>query len=267
MENYTDVRATQKSIFVEHSRNTNPKSMAKCHYHPYYEIYYLSAGERFYYIKDKMYRLKKGNLIIIPPNVLHSTLSKEGSMFERFLVAFSKEAITDVADAFKEINFYESFENDIYILSFSPDEQLIIQAILQNMNNTSNDVKRKFLLSQLLYHINSSSPSDEMSEKYLSDAHKNMTEIAAYINNNYNQELSLQSLATRFFIDPYYLSRVFKKSLGISFVDYINSVRVMEAKKLLQDTDKSIITIAQEVSRIVAMSFCGPRSCTKGLSS
>ena len=39
-------------------------NMSQSHYHEYYEIYYLEAGERFHMVEDKLYKMEAGEFII-----------------------------------------------------------------------------------------------------------------------------------------------------------------------------------------------------------
>lgn len=69
--------------------------------------------------------------------------------------------------------------------------------------------------------------------------------IRDFIRTNYaNSSLSLNQAAEHIGISPSYLSRLFRQEIGASFVDYVNNVRVEEAKKLLRTTDKIIRDIA-----------------------
>ena len=48
--------------------------MGESHYHPYYEFYYLLSGQCRCFISHSIYRLFPGDLIMIPPSVLHRVL-------------------------------------------------------------------------------------------------------------------------------------------------------------------------------------------------
>jgi YesN/AraC family two-component response regulator len=82
--------------------------------------------------------------------------------------------------------------------------------------------------------------------QYINPVHERISGVVRYINDNYYKELTLQYIADEFFISSYYLSRVFKEVTGFSFVHYLNSVRVKEAKKLLEDTDMKVYLIAKK---------------------
>lgn len=68
-----------------------------------------------------------------------------------------------------------------------------------------------------------------------------------YINEHYNQALTLEMLGVKIGLNPTYFSTVFKKETGKSFIDYVTEVRIQNAKQLLLDTDLSILEIAEDV--------------------
>lgn len=71
-----------------------------------------------------------------------------------------------------------------------------------------------------------------------------------YINNNYNQNINLESVASYIHLNPQYFSRYFKNSTGMNFVDYLSLVRVREAKKMLLTTEFSIAEVSLKMGYI-----------------
>lgn len=65
-----------------------------------------------------------------------------------------------------------------------------------------------------------------------------------YISANYALPISLQDVAGQVHLNPTYFSSLFKQCTGSSFKEYLNMVRVEESKRLLSNTDYSIIDIA-----------------------
>jgi len=76
---------------------------------------------------------------------------------------------------------------------------------------------------------------------------KAVEKVIGYIYNNYNRDISLNSAAEYVFLSPAYLSRLFRKETGQSFIEYVMKVRVEKAKTLLRNTDKKTYEIAREV--------------------
>jgi YesN/AraC family two-component response regulator len=71
-----------------------------------------------------------------------------------------------------------------------------------------------------------------------------------FINNNYNQNINLETVASFIHLNPQYFSRYFKNSTGMNFVDYLSLVRVKEAKKMLLTTEFSIAEVSLKMGYI-----------------
>ncbi len=70
-------------------------------------------------------------------------------------------------------------------------------------------------------------------------------QICAYLAANYPQKFSLTDVAARFYLSPYYLSRLFRRVTGQSIVDYLNNRRIEAAQHLLETTDLNISAAEQ----------------------
>lgn len=75
---------------------------------------------------------------------------------------------------------------------------------------------------------------------------QNLQQIKEYLDAHYDQRITLDGLAERFYINKFYLTRVFKEQFGQSVTNYLMQLRITQAKRLLRFTDRSIESIAQE---------------------
>ena len=82
-----------------------------------------------------------------------------------------------------------------------------------------------------------------------------MEQICAYLAANYQQKFSLTDVAARFYLSPYYLSRLFRRVTGQSIVDYINGRRIEAAQRLLESTDLNISAVAEQTGFASAAHF------------
>ncbi|GMK48623.1 putative two-component sensor response regulator [Paenibacillus glycanilyticus] len=79
---------------------------------------------------------------------------------------------------------------------------------------------------------------------------KNRTfnQILQYVTDHFREELSLQGLSEQFFMNPSYISQLFKKEVGETFVGYISQLRIAHACKLLDEEEHySIHEIAEKI--------------------
>ncbi len=68
-----------------------------------------------------------------------------------------------------------------------------------------------------------------------------------YLNNHYNEPITLGRVAENIYVSSFYLSRMFKKELGKNFIDFLNEIRVEKSKELLKDGKYKTYEIAQLV--------------------
>ncbi len=68
-----------------------------------------------------------------------------------------------------------------------------------------------------------------------------------YINEHYAEPVTLNEVAEHTFVTTFYISRMFKKELGTSFVDYLNDIRIEKAKELLKDVKYKSYEVASLV--------------------
>lgn len=87
-----------------------------------------------------------------------------------------------------------------------------------------------------------------------------------YIKNNYKKKLTLNGVAAALGISPNYLSLLFKKYSDCGFIDYVNQVKIQEAKKIMSESDMKIYEIASELGFENAFYFSKVFKKVEGLS-
>ena len=69
-------------------------------------------------------------------------------------------------------------------------------------------------------------------------------------------ELSLKKVASDLYINDSYLSREFKKTYGVSFIEYISRKRIEASKKILKETDLKVYEVAEKIGFKDSHYFC-----------
>ncbi|KLU69397.1 MAG: hypothetical protein RHS_4774 [Robinsoniella sp. RHS] len=80
--------------------------------------------------------------------------------------------------------------------------------------------------------------------------------VKTYIDRNFYRDISVEFVASLFHMNRSYLSHIFKKKQGKTFIDYLNLVRVSESKILLKNSDKKLYQIAKAVGYDNVSYFC-----------
>ena len=84
-------------------------------------------------------------------------------------------------------------------------------------------------------------------DKKIGAAHEySLQNVKEYLDENYSVKITLDELAKRFYVNKYYLTRIFREQYGITIINYIISLRMTDAKRKLRFSDKSIEMIGFE---------------------
>lgn len=85
-------------------------------------------------------------------------------------------------------------------------------------------------------------------EEHQGEVSRNITEqIIEYLKEHYQEDISLDLLADRYYLNPSYLSRMFKQCVGVGLTDYLIEVRMENAKKLLLTGRYKVYEVSQKV--------------------
>lgn len=209
------------------------------HYHDSYELLFMVHGKSDYFIKDVTYAIEDNYIVLVPPNVLHRNTYKS-SKIERHILNFTEELIPV---EFRE-GVHSLFEKQLYI----PHNPNMLSSFMKDILTEygSDDVYtgtivHGFLNRVLAYLLRN--PSMPIPDK-ANISHPAVIKITRYINENFEKPLTINEAAERMGMNRSYLSRIFNQSTGYTFKNYLLVIRLKEAKRLLECTDKSIAEIA-----------------------
>lgn len=109
-------------------------------------------------------------------------------------------------------------------------------------------------ISHKLYHIYSVIQGEIINDSQCTD--QKIISTQSYINAHYMDSLTLDELASKVYVSKGYLSSQFKKTLGISLMQYINSVRINKAKELILFRNMKLYEVAEAVGVKDVSYFC-----------
>lgn len=213
------------------------------HWHNGLEILYLLEGSEDCYLgEEECIRMKKGDFLVINSRVVHSVqcprqcremlIQIPYPMMKRFIpqidgLEFVCEKITGKKQRMDTFLVESALSTLTELHPFqSPEETLEFYSQIYH------------LLAVLVKDFSVSVTSDKMeiSEKYM----ERLGMITSYVKEHYMEEISLQEIARLVSLNPDYFTRFFKKYMGMTFLDYVNSVRMEHVVRDLQRTDLSV---------------------------
>ncbi|OUP83629.1 AraC family transcriptional regulator [Lachnoclostridium sp. An169] len=226
------------------------------HMHDEYEIYYLIDGERYYFIENQIYHVKKGSLVLINRNQIHKTVQFGDSSHERIAVMLGGNFLSDFLAVTGELSLPAFFRQNQGVFCLNPPDQEYVLSLLNGIAaemNTQGTGYRAMILTKLTrllifcQRYRRHRDTDISGSLSASVTHQKVSEVASYISSHFAEASSLDTVARHFFMSKSYLSRIFKQATGYTVNEYINVSRVQEAERLLIESDLSVTLIAEAV--------------------
>ena len=217
---------------------------AGMHFHPDIELYFVVDGAYTITLKDTVCHLKKDDFMLVNSGMEHSVNSDTpGAVL--CCVKYACRCVSEMLGKETTIFFCNSvLEQDTKYPQLRRCFHELVYSQVQRPHK-SDCLKRSLLyriLDLLLEYFRKEIGVD--GADYTDDV--KMMQIYQYVNQNFQDSVSLTELAEKLYISKSALSRFFKKQTGIYFADYLNQVRLRYAMEDLLYTRKNITRIATD---------------------
>lgn len=222
--------------------NRPPLDPHPFHRHNGYEIYYFMSGNVNLYIEQQCYNLRPGDLVIISPDQLHRVVYLEYQVYERTIINIKHSLIEKLSSSKTDLLKCFDFKStdDFKHIHLNREQREEYMAMIQKCNDFrykggyGNDIKANYELSNILIFINNlfESAQSTTKENVMPDLIRNVMD---YVQTHISDSITLEMLATEFYLSGKYISSQFKQHTGLTLRTYILDQRIAYAKKLLQN--------------------------------
>lgn len=225
------------------------------HEHDFLELVYLAEGEATHIMNGEKMKIKKGNYFIIDYNTKHSYCQTGKTPLKIINCLFLPDFVDKTLKKCRK--FEQVMENYLIHYSFKSlksnpaniiffDDSGKIRGLIENMLSEYEnkqpgyiEILRCMLIEIIIetvrkFHSENDFVCDSI-EKYISD----------YINENYMKKITLREISAKLNYSVPYLSKIFHKKYGTTFENYLQKTRMEQSCRLLANTDKKIIEIAE----------------------
>ena len=214
------------------------------HHHDFSKIVILIDGDLTYYIEGKAYILKPWDILFVNKNEIHKPVVNPDKYYERIVIWLNPDFMAKYAQGNNDLLkcFEVAIKNNYNLLRLNMKSIEIIKNLIQDIQNCNNsnefgsEILKESLFVQLmvLMHrlfLNSDKNRDIEDIQY----DKTIEGVLNYINSNLENDLSIDTIASEFFISKYYLMRKFKNQIGSSIHNYVVQKRLILARSLISD--------------------------------
>ena len=201
------------------------------------------AGEVSY--QESVYKLRRGDCVFLDCQKPYSHTSSADALWSLRWAHFSGPTMSGIYEKYVERGGDPVFHSDD-IDSYS--------SLLADLQTTAaaedyiRDMRINEKITALLTCIMAESWHPE-SSKRAAVKKKSLQHVKTYLEEHYQERITLDQLAEQFYINKFYLTRVFKEQFGTTILAYLDHVRITHAKHLLRFSDKT----TEEIGRAVGI--------------
>ena len=215
-------------------------NMSRLHFHDHFELLLPLTSPGNIFVNDQVYPLQRGTLYLIGENTLHRTMST--GQHARYVLHISRKSLTRLSTA--QTDFTRLMQDNFRRAALSdPELEQLTEAfrsLEENKNDGSfgSDMRQMIALIHLLLQVSPLLNAATAGESIQSIQNKDFLRISPildYIQEHLSQPLSLDQIASQFYLSKHYLCRIFKAATGFSVMEYIIYSRILKARQLLQE--------------------------------
>ncbi|MBE5979522.1 MAG: AraC family transcriptional regulator [Paenibacillaceae bacterium] len=200
------------------------------HFHDYYVIGFIDAGQRYLHCKNRDYTIEPGDLLLFNPGDNHACEQIDGKSFDYRCINIQPEIMKK---AMLEITGKEYLPYFMSQVIFRSELVVILKELHQMIMEEETDFKKEeiffFLLGQLIEEYTKQHlPKEQMVQS------TEATAVCEFLESHYMENISLNDLCNMTGLSKYYLLRSFTREKGISPYSYLETIRIDRAKKLLE---------------------------------
>lgn len=209
------------------------------HTHHCAELFYVLSGAGFFQVENEQFPLRPNDLVVVNPQVEHTELSYGETPLEYIVIGVMGVRFLDNdRSATRYVRLTNLPDKDDYVFYM---RTLLREVERQELGHTEIcQGLTEVLLAQLTRHI----VHVEQQAGQCKAGHE-CTKAQRFIDENYAENITLDTLAELTHMNKYYLAHVFNRQIGCSPISYLIARRITESKRLLETTNHSMSQISQ----------------------
>lgn len=235
-----DFMTDYKLLYATHSRYE--KDWNSCpHAHYFAELFYVADGEGKFCVEEETFPIMRGDLVVVNPNIVHTEYSSRKNPLEYIVLGVER-----LCFQMKDHRQYLLFHNRM-----SREENQEIEFYFRGIQREMSEEKEWYgqacqhllevLIIQLMRRTGERAellPTERVSRE--------CSRVRRFIDFNYQDEITLETLAGIAGLNKYYFSHMFAKYYGQPPMSYLNQRRLITGQELLSSTDMSVAAIASQ---------------------
>jgi len=199
------------------------------HFHEYYVIGFIESGRRHLSCKNKEYTIGPGDILLFNPRDNHTCEQIDGKTLDYRCINIKPEVMSDTVYEITGKNYLPEFSQNV---AYQSEQVQLLKELHQMLLEQRTDLAKQetfyFLIAQLLAFYT------EPIKAEITNVSEAVQRVCTYIEGNFTTLITLGDLSKVAGLNKYTLLRSFTKERGITPYQYLETIRVNYAKRLLE---------------------------------
>lgn len=213
------------------------------HYHDFNKIIIFISGNINYFIEGKNYSLQPYDVVLVNAGEIHRPSILDATEYERIIIYVSTQFLNSYKQEDYDLNycFERAKKEHSNVLRIHSIDKSKLYQVCQELehsfhdNEYANELYQKILFLEFMIQLNRTAISNHINYLDSVNGSTKLIPIIEYINEHLTEELTIDILASKFYLNRYYLMHFFKEETGYTIGNYISEKRLLLAKNLVQN--------------------------------
>ncbi|MUT65834.1 AraC family transcriptional regulator [Paenibacillus sp. NEAU-GSW1] len=233
--------------------NRNQHILSNWHYHKQLELLYIAKGKLDFYVEDKVFQLQSEDVVIVGASQLHRDRSL--THLDYIVLQFDLEPFFDHS-TIPYMRYFSETENPLSEANYifqenAPVKQEVGSCIRQLLEEaTRKDIGYELAVSMLIRKILllllRNDNRKVLAEQDAFDRVR-LKPVLDYVEDRLNERIQVEEVCKIANMSYYYFVKFFKKTIGMSFTEYVNYRKIKWAERLLLTKDISISDVGERI--------------------
>lgn len=218
----------------------------RLHTHDHYEVNCILRGSSLFYIDGKEYKGTPGTIFLISPGAVHNVVKQISTSYERVYLHINKNYLashstpnTDLAACFHR---FGRPANRVITVKTPAVRKYLDPLLDLPTQDYGSDMHYEQRFLDFMLMINEETLCTENGTVLANKAATRprlITDVIRYVDEHLAEDLSLDAISEHCFVNKYYLSREFKKEMGMNLSRFILLRRLQHSKWLLPQLESA----------------------------
>ena len=240
MPEYKKIGYLNSRFKMFHIKDSQRKEFS-FHYHDFHKILILLGGDVTYCIEGRSYDLLSGDIVLVNAGEVHRPIIQSDVPYERIIMYISPDFLDSYTEERNDLTLClkQAAALQSHVLRLAPAARTKLDNTVRALDGSLKDTEyaselfHRVLFLEFMIHLNRAALQSQVEFIPESVTNEKISAVLSYLDSHFKEDISIDDLASEFYMSRYYLMHAFKAQTGYTIGGYLSSKRLLLARELI----------------------------------